>query len=206
MLLNSKFRIRIIRSAYLSLRFRGQIFVLRGTRVGLGRGASIRVARGCRVVIGEHYGGGPASLELKDNARISFHGQGRVSIARGARLLVLPDAHLEIGAGTTINFNATITCFEHIMIAEDAGISWDVNIVDGNGHTLMLAGVSRPPTRPTSIGRHAWIGIGVTVLGAVVGDGALVAAGSMVISDVPDDVAVAGSPARVIGKGVAWDF
>jgi acetyltransferase-like isoleucine patch superfamily enzyme len=197
--------VSVLRSLYLSLRFGGQIVILRGTRLRFDRGARILVPRGCRVVIGKHHAGGaPAALDMRSNARLTFYGQGRVSIARGTRILILGDAHVEIGAETVINYNATITCFKHIKICQQAGISWNTNIFDGNGHELIIDGVPRPPVRPVRIGRRAWIGAGATVLGASVGDGAVVGAGSVVVKDVPDAVAVAGNPARLIGKNVSW--
>jgi acetyltransferase-like isoleucine patch superfamily enzyme len=197
--------VSILRSLYLSIRFGGRIFILRGTRLRLDRGARILVPRGCRVVIGKHHAGGaPAALDMRRNARLTFHGAGRVSIARGTRILILDGAHLEIGGETVINFNTTITCFRHITIDREAGISWNTNIFDGNGHQLSIDGVPRPPVRPVRIGRHAWIGAGATILGASVGAGAVVGAGSVVVSDVPDAAAVAGNPARLIGKNVEW--
>jgi acetyltransferase-like isoleucine patch superfamily enzyme len=197
--------VSVLRSLYLSIRFGGRIIILRGTRLRLDRGARILVPRGCRVVIGKHHaGGGPASLDMRRNARLTFHGSGRVSIARGTRMLILNEACLEIGAETVINYNATITCFRHIKIGREAGISWNTNIFDGNGHELIVDGVPRPAVRPTSIGSGAWIGAGATILAASIGDGAIVGAGSVVVKDVPDAVLVAGNPARLIGKNVSW--
>jgi acetyltransferase-like isoleucine patch superfamily enzyme len=197
--------VSILRSLYLSIRFGGRIIVLRGTRLRLDRGARIVVPRGCRVVIGKHHAAGaPASLDMRRNARLTFRGSGRVSIARSARMLILEDAHLEIGSETVINFNATITCFKHIMISSGCAISWNTNIFDGNMHELIVDGIPRPRTQTVRIGRGAWIGSGATVLAASVGDGAVVGAGSVVVSDVPDAVAVAGNPARLIRKNVSW--
>ena len=48
-----------------------------------------------------------------------------------------------------------------------------------------------------SIGNDVWIGNGVNVLGVNIGDGAVVAAGSIVTRDVPPYAIVAGSPATV---------
>ncbi|MCR4965619.1 MAG: sugar O-acetyltransferase [Bacteroidales bacterium] len=54
-------------------------------------------------------------------------------------------------------------------------------------------------TKPIVIGRNAWLGADVKVLaGVTIGENAIVAAGSVVTADVPADMVVAGSPARVI--------
>jgi UDP-2-acetamido-3-amino-2,3-dideoxy-glucuronate N-acetyltransferase len=53
----------------------------------------------------------------------------------------------------------------------------------------------------TVIGRSASLGSGAIVLGGVtVGDGALVGAGAVVTRDVPPEMTVAGSPARVLSR------
>ena len=50
------------------------------------------------------------------------------------------------------------------------------------------------------IGDEAWLGTGVIVLAGVrIGEGAVVAAGSVVTRNVPDNAIAAGVPARVIG-------
>src|ERR1700720_362788 len=51
----------------------------------------------------------------------------------------------------------------------------------------------------TNIGNDVWIGHGAFVrAGVTIGDGAIVAAGSVVVKDVPDYAIVGGNPARVI--------
>ena len=49
------------------------------------------------------------------------------------------------------------------------------------------------------IRRNAWIGAGAIILpGVTVGENAIVAAGAVVTKDVPDNVIVAGAPAKTI--------
>mgnify|MGYP000105977477 CR=1 FL=1 len=52
---------------------------------------------------------------------------------------------------------------------------------------------------PVTVGDQVWIG-GQSVLtpGVTIGDRSVVGAGSVVVDDVPDDVVVAGNPARVV--------
>ncbi|MCQ2515275.1 MAG: hypothetical protein MJ094_00245 [Saccharofermentans sp.] len=60
--------------------------------------------------------------------------------------------------------------------------------------------------REISIGNHVWIGSRVTVLkGVSIGDGAIIAAGSVVTKDVPAHSMVAGCPARVVKEYVEWE-
>lgn len=199
------YSISILRSLFLSARYRGRIIVLRGTRLRLERGARIEVPRGCRILIGKsHVAGAPASLHMMRGSVLTVHGQGRVAVSRGARILIMENARLEVGGETTIHYNAAITCFKLISIATSCAISWNVNILDGNLHELVVDGVPQPRSRPVVLGRDAWIGCGSTILGATIGAGAVVGAGSVVVSNVPDRVAVAGNPARVIRKNVAW--
>lgn len=55
--------------------------------------------------------------------------------------------------------------------------------------------------RPVTVGDGAWLGARCTILpGVKVGAGAVVAAGALVTHDVPENVVVAGVPARIIRK------
>lgn len=157
------------------------------------------------MTFGTNYAAGaPCTVDLRRNARLTMHGQGRVSIARGVRILILDNAQVEIGHEVTINFNAAITCFDHITLEPHVGISWNANVFDGNLHELIVDGVSRPRTKPVHLGDHAWIGAGATVLGAHIGEEAIVGAASVVVSDVPDHALVVGQPARIVSKDVRW--
>jgi acetyltransferase-like isoleucine patch superfamily enzyme len=196
----------ICRSLYFTIRSGGGlVVVLRGTRLRLGRGARIRVARGCRLLIGKsHVVGTPSSVDIGRNARLTVHGRGRVSVGRGVRIFVGDGAHLEIGHETSISYDTVVTCYRHISMGPYCTISWNVNILDGNAHELIVGGVPRPRYKSVRIGTNVWIGTGVTILAAAVGDDSVVGAGSVVVSDVPNQVVVAGNPARVIRKDISW--
>lgn len=52
---------------------------------------------------------------------------------------------------------------------------------------------------PVIIKKNAWIAISVVILpGVTIGEGAIVASGSVVTKDVPPNTLVGGAPARVI--------
>lgn len=58
----------------------------------------------------------------------------------------------------------------------------------------------------TFVGSHCFIGARSLILpGVTIGDGSIVAAGSIVTTDVPPRCIVAGNPARVIREGISVD-
>lgn len=117
-----------------------------------------------------------------------------VEIQRGVRLgrnvKVLPFAF--IPTGVTIEDGAFIG--PHACFTNDRYPS----AVDAHGALLTEAGWQLVPTQVgtgASIGAHSTILCGVTI-----GDGAMVAAGSVVTRDVASNMLVAGVPAKVVGR------
>lgn len=117
---------------------------------------------------------------------------------------VFPPFHADFGRNIRIGRNVFINM--GCKFQDQGGIT----ISDGAliGHNVVIATVNHPlePSRrgdivpaPVRIGRGAWIGSNATILpGVTVGDGAVVAAASVVTRDVPAGTVVVGSPARVL--------
>jgi acetyltransferase-like isoleucine patch superfamily enzyme len=113
-----------------------------------------------------------------------------------------PGATIEIGALTYLNRRTEIACKSSVRIGERCAISWDVLITDTDYHAL--AGSSA--VVPVVIGDHVWVGARSTILKSVtIGEGAVIAAGSLVTKDAPPCALVAGMPARVIRENVWWE-
>jgi len=68
------------------------------------------------------------------------------------------------------------------------------------GAGAVVAGVLEPPSKsPCEIGDHVLIGANAVILeGVKIGNHSVVAAGAIVTTDVPENVVVAGSPAKII--------
>lgn len=79
-----------------------------------------------------------------------------------------------------------------------------VAIIGRNDHNMDLPGITiwdspRGESRKVTIGNDCWIGYGAIILsGVALGNGCVVAAGSVVTKDVPPNAIVAGVPAQVL--------
>lgn len=103
---------------------------------------------------------------------------------------------IEIHPGATLGRRVTIDHGMGIVIGETAEVGDDVLIYQGV--TLGIARFRRGKRHPT-IGNNVVLSVGAKVLGPVhVGDHAWVAAGAVVVEDVPSHTTVAGVPARIV--------
>lgn len=124
------------------------------------------------------------------------------SIYYGADIILFENAKLKLGSGF-FNSNIKIRCHEEIEIGENVAISHDVTIMDSDAHEGLWEGYEK--TKPIKIGNHVWIGTRVTILkGVTIGDNAIIAAGSVVTKNVPNNTIVAGVPAKVIKTNINW--
>ena len=140
-------------------------------------------------------------LIIKKNAVLSVSGNG-FHFYDGCIVDVEENAKLSIGSGS-MNRNGQIYCFESICIGEGVKIAEDVVIRDSDNHTVCRNGYSM--SKPILISDHVWIGMRAIILkGVTIGEGAIIAAGSVVTRDVPAHALVAGNPAKVIKENVEW--
>ena len=109
---------------------------------------------------------------------------------------------IEVGENFFANYNFIVLDGNYVRIGDNVWIAPNVGIYAA-GHPLDVEDRigGEEYAFPVTIGDNVWIGGGVTILGGVtIGKNAVVAAGSVVIRDVPPDTLVAGNPARVIRK------
>ena len=104
-----------------------------------------------------------------------------------------PGGVLAIGSRAICSFGVSIRATRRIDLGDGAWIAWYSVIHDRRD--------GEPPeaARPISIGPRVWLAGRVTVLpGASIGEGSVIAAGSVVEGDIPAGVLAAGAPARVL--------
>lgn len=105
-----------------------------------------------------------------------------------------------IEKGAFLNHNVFIDGWESVIIKENAAIAFDVLICTSShkiGEPRNRAGVSE--RKPVIIGKGCWIGARAIILpGVTLGDGSVIAAGSVVNRDCKPNTLYAGVPAKEV--------
>ncbi len=106
--------------------------------------------------------------------------------------------NITIGKGVFINSGCHFQDQGGIEIGDGALIGHNVVLATIN-HDLNPKGNRKNHYAPIRIGAHVWIGSNATILpGVTIGDWAVVAAGAVVVQDVPAMTVVGGVPAKVL--------
>lgn len=136
---------------------------------------------------------GGAQVEIGD--RVHLYGDTFVETGKGAGIRIGEGTHVQPGCHIHA-FLSDIRIGRNVEIAAGSGFfSYDHGIAPG------AAIMDQPLTSKgeISIGDGAWLGYRVTVLqGVTIGAGAVVAAGSVVTRDIPENAIAGGVPAKVL--------
>jgi acetyltransferase-like isoleucine patch superfamily enzyme len=104
---------------------------------------------------------------------------------------------IKLGRQVWINDGTNLYAMTAIVIGDHTMIGDQVTIYDASCHHVSP---DRPPVaQPVTIGRNVWIGSRTMILpGVVIGDHAVIGAGSIVTKSVPARSVAVGNPAKVI--------
>lgn len=140
-------------------------------------------------------------LLLEENAAFNVKGVRRLMY--NSDIQVFKNAELVMGSGNC-NSGLQIVCAERIDIGNNTYIGRDVWIRDNNGgHYIIQAGYTN--TAPVKIGDYCWIGSNVVIMkGVTIGDGAVIAANSVVTTNIPAHCLASGNPAIVVSENITW--
>ena len=139
---------------------------------------------------------------------------GAHSVVRGELFVFNHDGQILLGDWCFVGENTRIWSAASIKIGDRVLISHDVNIHDTNGHPIdagmrhahfkAIAQTGHPAevsmrSAAISVGNDVWIGFGASIMkGVSVGEGAIIAAHSVVTQNVSAYTLVAGNPAQFI--------
>jgi len=122
------------------------------------------------------------------------------------------NSKIKISSNVFIGGNTILDCLNEIKICENVLISYECILTDHDSHSIISEDRRMDlekfqakkmnwrdvKNEPILIKKNSWIGMRSIILkGVVIGEGAIVAAGSVVTKDVPDYTLVAGNPAII---------
>jgi chloramphenicol O-acetyltransferase type B len=113
-----------------------------------------------------------------------------------------PNKNIIIGNNVGINSGTVI--ISDLVVGNDVLIAPKCGFINRGEHTYDVCGQTifcgpRARSEIIVIKDDVWIGYGSAILGGItIGEGSIVAAGSIVINDVPEYSIVAGNPAKLI--------
>lgn len=171
-----------------------------------------------RKVLFKFQGVAGAGLRTTYRAECFIHGGGHLSIGDhfllDGTLEVYEHGQLRIGHHSFVG-RSRIYAAHSISIGNYVLISDQCAVMDSDLHPLKASlrrevanrfsmgqfpdVYSQTSGAPVEIGDHVWVGFGVVILkGVRIGQGAILAAGSVITKDIPAWSVAAGNPARVI--------
>ncbi len=161
--------------------------------------------------IGEHC---LKTISRKSTPNVWFLGEGTIIFngpayfSQGIKICVDLGGILEIGKGVSCTGNSEIICNEKIIIGDNSLISWNVLIMDTDGHQIVRDnGDVNIFRKPIYIGDRVWIGSRVTILkGSHIADNCIISSGSIINRKFEEANIVIGNRAKseVLTKINSW--
>jgi acetyltransferase-like isoleucine patch superfamily enzyme len=113
------------------------------------------------------------------------------------------DALISIGNNCRIH-GSCIHAYSRITIGNNCLIAANCQIMDGSGHDLSFDNPANRvntvgESKPIRIADNVWIGVNCIIMpGVEIGEGSIIAAGSVVVKSIPSMCIAGGNPAKVI--------
>ncbi|PIP91657.1 MAG: hypothetical protein COW01_01640 [Bdellovibrionales bacterium CG12_big_fil_rev_8_21_14_0_65_38_15] len=132
-------------------------------------------------------------IKLKKNSKLIL-GENSI-IGSGCTVSCNSNAIISIGKNSYIASTSILSSSQSVTIGENCSISWNVTIMDDDGHTFR----NHKQVKAITIGNNVWIGANSIILkGVNLGDNVVVGTGSVVTKSFPNNSVIAGVPAKLI--------
>jgi len=122
---------------------------------------------------------------------------------RTALSTYFPDAVISIGNNCSLN-GTIIHCNEKVVIGNNCLLGPGTIICDNNSHRVSKDFIEREKkaeSKPIILKDNVWVGMNSIIMkGVTIGENSIIAAGSLVVKDIPADCLFGGHPARLIKK------
>lgn len=146
-----------------------------------------------------------AKIIIQDNVTLNSINEGyHINMHSPVKLFAdRQNAIIEIGSNTRIH-GTCIHAYDKVTVGNNCLIAANCQIFDGNGHDLSFENpanriLTKGDSRPITIEDNVWIGANCIITpGVNIGEGSVVAAGAVVVKNIPPHCIAGGNPAKVI--------
>lgn len=142
---------------------------------------------------------------------LNFHSEGTLHVADTAKFSngcsINIGGNVHLGKNFTCNAGFVLSAENKVSIGDDCLFGWNVNILDGDGHDILIDKKKVNTSRPIHIGNHCWICSNVTILkGTFLENESVVGTGTIVSKSFENNgnVLISGNPARVSKNEIEW--
>ena len=145
-------------------------------------------------------------IDLDNNTRLVM-GLNTI-ILPGTYIIANNNAEIIIADHSYISKEVILHARSRIVIGKNVLIGQQVRIIDHDGHHIFSDNKKKAcnTVNPVIIKDKVWIGFRATILkGVTIGDNSIIAANACVTSDVPNNVIVAGNPAKIVKENIRWE-
>lgn len=156
------------------------------------------------------------NVKIDDNSMIRIRNNSKIIIGNNCRMR--NNCYLLAWDDSKIVFEQDCDMGHHLELKIEGGsefymgergrISYYVKIRGEAGHAIMDLDKKavHESRKSVCIGKHVWIAMGTTILGGTnIGDNSIIGAGSLTNKTFPNNVIVAGVPAKIVKQNVDWD-
>jgi len=199
-------KLSLYKTIYYSLKYKGVMFVGKGTKVNVARtGRIIFKNRRSSLYLGVHFSTtSGTTLDIFERGELVVSKS--VGIHRGTKVVIKKGAQLTIGRASFINENSRIMCSKKITVGNNCSIGWNVNISDTDSHGIYIEKKLINPNSEVHIGNKVWICANTTITkGSLIEDNCIVGSNSLVIGKtLCSNNIYAGNPLKIIKGFDDW--
>lgn len=135
----------------------------------------------------------------------------------GCNTIILPgtyitannNAEIFIGENSYVSQEVIINSQKKIVIGKNVMVGQQVRIMDYDGHYIFSLNEKEKAVNQSKtviIKDKVWIGFRASILkGVTIGSNSIIAANACVTSNVPNNVIVAGNPAKIVKENIQWE-
>lgn len=142
---------------------------------------------------------------FQNKGKIIF--KGKSTFSRGTQLIVGENGSLKIGVNFRCNTDCIFNAGNYIEIGDDCLLSWNIMILDGDGHDIYTQDCIHNTSKKTiKIGTHVWICANSMILkGTSIQDNSVIGAGSIVSKRISENNVLIAGNNFIVKKNINWN-